>query len=369
MRRNSFSKSQSGKGFELSTVPSSERESPRTASSAKPILYLMQGSFMFSPNLSRSQVCYYIYMVFNVALLGGIYTDISSRVDKIPQINEVKISTGFKMGLGGKATNVAIGLSRLGINSYLIGRIGNDIRGKNNLEIITLEKVNTKYISIDQETETGAIILIIQPDGQQAIVSNKLSNYKITIDDIDKILTDIDNNKIKFDMAYVNTELLPEIVNYAISEFAKRNIKVIVDLGPKSSVVDQSKYQLIDFLTANQHEASQIVQFEITNKDNIKQAMSSLASKGSKNIIITMGKDGGAFLTKESSSIETFDADKINVIDSTAAGDAFRAGFIYKYLTTQSIPSAIQFAKKCSSFSVQKFGAYESLPKLSELAD
>ena len=253
MRRNSFSKSQSGKGFELSTVPSSERESPRTASSAKPILYLMQGSFMFSPNLSRSQVCYYIYMVFNVALLGGIYTDISSRVDKIPQINEVKISTGFKMGLGGKATNVAIGLSRLGINSYLIGRIGNDIRGKNNLEIITLEKVNTKYISIDQETETGAIILIIQPDGQQAIVSNKLSNYKITIDDIDKILTDIDNNKIKFDMAYVNTELLPEIVNYAISEFAKRNIKVIVDLGPKSSVVDQSKYQLIDFLTANQH--------------------------------------------------------------------------------------------------------------------
>lgn len=111
------------------------------------------------------------------------------------------------------------------------------------------------------------------------------------------------------------------------------------------------------------------MQFEITNKDNIKQAMSSLASKGSKNIIITMGKDGGAFLTKESSSIETFDADKINVIDSTAAGDAFRAGFIYKYLTTQSIPSAIQFAKKCSSFSVQKFGAYESLPKLSELAD
>lgn len=306
-------------------------------------------------------------MVLNVALLGGIYTDISSQVEKIPQVNEVKISTGFKMGLGGKATNVAIGLSRLGINSYLIGRIGNDIRGKNNLEIITLEKVNTKYIKIDQDTETGAIILIIQPDGQQAIVSNKLANYKITIDDIDKVLTDIDNDKIKFDMAYVNTELLPEIVNYSISEFTKRNIKMIVDLGPKPTVVDQSKYHLIDFLTANQHEAGQIVQFAITNKDNVKQAMSSLASKGSKNIIITMGKDGGALLSIKNSLIETFDADKINVIDSTAAGDAFRAGFIYKYLTTQSISSAIQFAKKCSSFSIQKFGAYESLPKLREL--
>ncbi|MDP1743825.1 MAG: PfkB family carbohydrate kinase [Candidatus Amesbacteria bacterium] len=308
-------------------------------------------------------------MVLNVALLGGIYTDISSRVEKIPQVNEVKISTGFKMGLGGKATNVAIGLSRLGINSYLIGRIGNDIRGKNNLDIITLEKVNTKFISIDQESETGAIILIIQPDGQQAIVSNKLANYKITINDIDKVLTDIDNDKIKFDMAYVNTELLPEIVNYAISEFSKRNIKVIVDLGPKSSVVDQSKYQFIDFLTANQHEASQFVQFEITNKNNIKQVMSSLSNKGSKNIVITMGKDGGAYLSKENSTVETFDADNINVIDSTAAGDAFRAGFIYKYLTTQSISDAILFAKKCSSFSVQKFGAYESLPRLSELAD
>lgn len=308
-------------------------------------------------------------MVFNVVLLGGIYTDISSQVEKIPQVNEVKISTGFKMGLGGKATNVAIGLSRLGINSYLIGRIGNDIRGKHNFEIITLEKVNTKYISIDQEVETGAIKLIIQPDGQQAIISNKLANFKITINDIDKVLIDIDHNKIKFDMAYVNTELLPEIVNYAISEFAKRNIKVIVDLGPKSTVVDQSKYKFIDFLTANHHEVGQIVQSVITNKDSIKQVMSSLFSKGSKNIIITMGKDGGAYSSKDDSMVETFDADKINVIDSTAAGDAFRAGFIYKYLFTQSISNAVQFAKKCSSFSVQKFGAYESFPRLRELAD
>jgi ribokinase len=306
-------------------------------------------------------------MHFNVAVFGGIYTDISSRVDEIPQVNEVKISTGFKMALGGKATNVSIGLSRLGISSYLIGRIGNDIRGKNNLEILTSEKININYISIDSKAETGAIILMILPDGQEAIISNKLANYKIRIEDIDKVMTDIDDDKIKFDMAYINTELLPEIVNYAISEFSKRNIKVLVDLGPKPTVVDQSKYQLIDILTANQHEANQIVQFEIKSKDDIRQVINCLSNMGLKNIIVTMGENGGAYLSKESPMIKVFDADKVKVIDSTAAGDAFRAGFIYKYLSTQNIPDAIQFAKSCASFSVQKFGAYESLPRLGDV--
>ena len=48
-----------------------------------------------------------------------------------------------------------------------------------------------------------------------------------------------------------------------------------------------------------------------------------------------MGIDGGAYSFHENRKIEFFDADKINPVDSTAAGDAFRAGFIYKYLTTK----------------------------------
>lgn len=306
-------------------------------------------------------------MDFNVALLGGIYTDISSSIEEIPQVNEVKISTGFKMALGGKAANVSIGLSRLGINSYLIGRVGNDIRGKTNLKILSLENVFLNYVNIDKETETGAIILMILPDGQEAIISNKLANYKMTAGDIDKIMIDIDCNKIKLDMAYINTELLPEIVNYAISEFSKRNIKMIVDLGPKPVVVNQSKYQLIDFFTANQYEAGQITKIDIKNKNHIKQAITSLSNKGLKNIIVTMGKDGGAYLTEKSSVVETFEADIVTAIDSTTAGDAFRAGFIFKYLTTNNISEAVRFAKRCSSFSVQKFGGYDSLPKFEDI--
>lgn len=306
-------------------------------------------------------------MDFNVALLGGIYTDISSKVEEIPRVNEVKISTGFKMTLGGKAANVSIGFSRLGINSYLIGRVGNDIRGKNNLKILSSENVLLNYVSIDKETETGAIILMILPDGQEAIISNKLANYKMTIDDISKIMADIDSNRIRFDMAYINTELLPEIVNFAISEFSKRNIEMIIDLGPKPAVVDQSKYQFIDFFTANQFEMAQITQIDIKNKVNVKQAIASLVNKGLKNIIVTMGKDGGAYLTEKSSMLETFEADKVIAIDSTAAGDAFRAGFIFKYLTTNNIYEAVEFAKSCSSFSVQKFGGYDSLPKLEDI--
>lgn len=306
-------------------------------------------------------------MDFNVALLGGIYTDISSKVEEIPRVNEVKISTGFKMTLGGKAANVSIGLSRLGITSYLIGRVGCDIRGKNSLKTLTSENVITNYINIDKETETGAIILMILPDGQEAIISNKLANYKMTIDDISKIMADIDSNRIRFDMAYINTELLPEIVNFAISEFSKRNIEMIIDLGPKPAVVDQSKYQFIDFFTANQFEMAQITQIDIKNKVNVKQAIASLVNKGLKNIIVTMGKDGGAYLTEKSSMLETFEADKVIAIDSTAAGDAFRAGFIFKYLTTNNIYEAVEFAKSCSSFSVQKFGGYDSLPKLEDI--
>ncbi|MBI3385411.1 hypothetical protein HY030_04425 [Candidatus Gottesmanbacteria bacterium] len=123
-----------------------------------------------------------------IAVLGSITIDLITKVPKIPHENEVVISEGLRLLPGGKAANTAIALSRLGSDSYMLGKIGNDGFGKNIKMIFKNEKVNMDFVDIDYVVPTGTVLVNVDQQGQNTIIVNEDANIRITTKSIANFL-------------------------------------------------------------------------------------------------------------------------------------------------------------------------------------
>ena len=119
-------------------------------------------------------------------------------------------------------------------------------------------------------------------------------------------------------------------------------------------------YSLIDIITPNEVEASQLVGFTVDGVTTARQAASSLHQMGVKNVIITLGSQGSLL----SSEVESFWIKPIdvNVVDTVAAGDAFNGALAVALAEGKTLKEAVQWATVGGALAVTKNGAQSSLP-------
>lgn len=83
-------------------------------------------------------------------------------------------------------------------------------------------------------------------------------------------------------------------------------------------------------------------------------------------IVITRGNQGVSYIKDE--TLHTVSAPKVEVVDTTGAGDCFNAAFCVGLATGWSLEQAISFGVNAASFSVTKFGAQAGMPTLAEVS-
>lgn len=75
------------------------------------------------------------------------------------------------MNSGGKGANQVVAVSRLGKEKpVFIAKIGNDLLGKNAMEVLRAENINTGYVFIDPEIPTGVALITVDKQGENSIV-------------------------------------------------------------------------------------------------------------------------------------------------------------------------------------------------------
>lgn len=304
----------------------------------------------------------------NIAVLGSINVDMVTKVPTIPKENEVLISEGLKLVPGGKATNASIAMARLGENSYMLGRVGNDYFGEDVRNVFKREMVNIDFVDTDSFIPTGTIMINVDAKGVNTIVVNEDANIRISKKTIDDFLAKVDRKEIKVDCFYTTLETLTEIIVYAVSEFKKRNILVFCDAGPQARPLPESIYSQIDFLSPNEYEATAMTGIKVVDVESANSAAEFLRSKGANNVIICLGEKGAVLLSKEIKEPIYYPGNKVRVVDVTAAGDAFRGGFVVEYLEHHDLNKAMIFGNRAGAYAVTKLGAYDSMPTREELA-
>jgi ribokinase len=118
-------------------------------------------------------------------------------------------------------------------------------------------------------------------------------------------------------------------------------------------------------LIPNEYELERMSKVIIKDKESIIEAAKILLNKGIKMIIVTLGSKGVFYM--DHGKHRFFEAYKVDVVDTTAAGDSFIGGFVSSYLENKDIIKAIDMGQKSAAITIQRVGAQSSLPTKSEI--
>lgn len=284
----------------------------------------------------------------SILVIGSINKDLVVNTLRFPKEGETILGNNFYTTNGGKGANQACAIGKLGGDVSMLGAVGNDNFAKDLSDALSSNNVNIDNLLMKNDVSTGIAVITVTNDGANHIIVVQGANALITKDDVKEDLISL------FDIIVMQLEIPLEIAKYAAS-IAKKLGKTVV-LNPSPAVkLDRDFLSCVDILIPNETEI------------DIIGGVDYVLECGVKNIILTLGADGCELITKQNR--KHFDAYKVNVVDTTAAGDSFLGGVVRMIADDKTIEEAIEFATKVSNITVTRKGAIDSIPTYNEVID
>lgn len=295
-----------------------------------------------------------------VLVVGSSNLDLVVSTQRFPRPGETIFGNKFEMFPGGKGANQAVCASRLGCKTTFVGKMGNDEFKEKLSQIMVESEVDITNIFVDEKEHTGTALITVDGNGQNQIIVISGSNMKLSPEDIES------KSLLFKEASVVLTQLeIPIETVLKVAQLAKENDALFI-LNPAPAVQLPARlFPLIDFITPNESELELLSGIRITNEQSIELAGRLLIDKGVKNVIVTLGEEGSVLINK--SCKKQFSVNKVQVVDSTAAGDAFNGALATSLADNHSIEEAIEFASKIASITVTRMGAQSSMPYLNEI--
>lgn len=296
----------------------------------------------------------------SIVIVGSSNTDLVIETTQFPKPGETVMGGAFHTFAGGKGANQAVACARLGGNAYFIAKVGNDDFGKTAIEGFKKDGIHTDYIFKTSEYPSGVAVILINSQGENEIVVSPGANSQLNSSDLDSAKHIIAES----DLILAQLEVPLQTVEHLLKISTKLNKKVILNPAPATPLSDEILSSLY-VITPNETEAEILTGIKVTNESSASQAASVLIDKGVKNVIITLGEKGAYF--KSASEAFLVPTNKVDVIDTTAAGDTFNGALTVALAEEKSFKEAIKIANLAAGLSVSKLGAQASVPFRSEL--
>jgi len=297
---------------------------------------------------------------FGVVGFGALNVDKLFKVDRLAHAEEESFITSVDEICGGSAANTTVGLARLGINVGFVGKIALDREGDLQLADFSKEHVDTNGIIQAKKGHSGNVMGFVDAKGARALYIQSGINDTIASEEVN--------------MKYVSQAQFLHLTSFVgeqsfetqkkIVETLPANVKVSFDPGilyiRKGITQLESIIKKTHVMMPNSIELEQL-----TGEKDPKQGAAFLIKKGVKVVAVKMGADG-CYVTdgKEEHRIEPF---KVQVVDTTGAGDAFCAGFLYGLLNKKSLKECGRIGNFVGSRCVMKMGARPGLPYVKDL--
>ncbi len=283
---------------------------------------------------------------------GSLNLDYTYQVPHIVREGETISSADVQMHLGGKGFNQSVALARAGVPVYHAGLVGEE--GLDFYDACEECGVKTDYI----KTVTGRCghtIIQVDEEGQNSIVLFGGANQKNTKEYVDEVLKNFETGDILLLQNEINE--LPYIIDQA---FAK-GMTIVLNPSPMNEIIEECDLGKVSIFILNETEGQQLT--GQTTPTTIVAAME--ASFANAKIVLTLGKGGSIFHHGDEELYQAaFDVD---TVDTTAAGDTFTGFFIAGILKKQPMRDVLVNASKAAALAVQKQGAAQSIPFMSEV--
>ncbi len=299
---------------------------------------------------------------FDAVGIGALNVDRLYKANRIAHEDEESFVTTHDDSCGGSAANAMVGLSRLGCKVGFIGKVGGDKEADLLIGDFAKEGVDTTGVVRAAYNESGVVMGFVDEQGQRALYIHSGANDSLALEEINREY--VSQTRFLHLSSFVGEKsfqtqkdllrILPENVKVSFDPgalYAKRGLEQLKPILEKSYVVMPNAIELS----------------LITGEKNYQRGALALVSLGVHVVAVKLGANG-CFVTdgQESLHIEAF---KVPVVDTTGAGDAFCAGFLYGLLKNKGLLECGRLGNFVASRSVMKMGARTNLPYAKDLKD
>lgn len=295
-----------------------------------------------------------------IMVVGSSNTDMVIKTWKLPLPGETILGGDFFMNPGGKGANQAVAAKRLGGTVSFIGKIGNDIFGQQAKQLMQDEGIDVRNVFADPEKPSGIALITVNSMGENSIVVAPGSNGTLSIGDFYQAIPELD----KSDIVLLQLEIPLSTVSY-IAEYASQKGKMVILNPAPADHLPDALLKNIYMITPNESEAELLTGIHITDENSALKSATILKEKGIEIVIITTGATGAFVLSKEFTGM--VGAPKVEVVDTTAAGDTFNGALVVALSEERPLQQAVEFACIAASISVTKMGAQSSIPYRGEI--
>ena len=295
-----------------------------------------------------------------IIVIGSSNIDMVVRTSHLPAPGGTILGGEFFMNQGGKGANQAVAVKRLGGNLIFVAKLGNDILGQQSVDYFKKEGIDTKYITLDENSASGVALISVDDHAENSIVVASGANMLLNEQDVDKVVEEM----CEGDILLMQLEIPIQTVEYAARRAFEKGVKVVLNPAPARSLPKELLRYLF-MITPNRIEAEMLTGIKIVNDADAERVAKEISAMGVQNIIVTLGSKG--CLVREGDTSYCVDAFKVEPVDTTAAGDTFNGALCVGLAEGMNLRQAAVMASKASSVAVTRMGAQSSIPHRKEL--
>lgn len=311
---------------------------------------------------------------FDVVVIGSLNADLVVKSPRFPQPGETISGGDLQIIPGGKGANQAVAAARQALGVAMVGRVGNDSFAPFLIENLKSNRVDTSHVMAD-DSATGTAIIVVDANGQNSIVLSPGANGKVSPADVDSA------SFVDCELVLLQLEIPTPTVLRAAQKAREHGLTVILNPAPAREIPGELLAN-VDILIPNESELALLTGLPVNDASTAEVAAKEILKQGVQIVIVTLGSKGAVVVTdKQVTQVDTY---KVNVVDTTAAGDAFIGGFASKLLMrnwrsqtppdaqesasyAKEIENAVRYGCACGALAATKFGAQPSLPTKDEV--
>jgi ribokinase len=295
-----------------------------------------------------------------IVIIGSINMDLVLRVPRMPLPGETITGGQFRTIPGGKGANQAVACARLcaeGTKVAMVACLGDDAFGQQLRNALRTDGVDDRHITTLADTASGIASILVDDNGQNSIVLAGGANHALSPAHIDAAHDLIAQAQI----VVLQLETPLATVQHAIALSRSLGKTVVLNPAP-AQALPASLLTQVDYLVPNEIEAAMLAG---DASEQLETLVASLRTKGSSNVLVTLGEKG-VYAALDGSS-QQFPAQVTKAVDTTAAGDTFIGGFVAALADGCSEVEAIAYGQRAAALSVARAGAQTSIPYRREL--
>lgn len=296
----------------------------------------------------------------DILVFGSLNVDFVIRTDVRPLPGETVKGKDFTVHAGGKGANQAVAASKAGGRVAMAGRMGDDVFSGVLTGSLLEAGVRGDLLKRVAGTPTGSAFITVDGSGENSIIVLAGANGLVGREDVEDLVPAMDSCAFLL----LQLEIPLDAVLLAARRAKERGVTVMLDPAPPAALPPEI-FPLLDYITPNRHEAAFLTGIQVTGVESALRAARQLVSQGVRCAVVKLGAEGVVYAT--GTTAEHVPGYTVDVVDTTAAGDAF-SGALAAFLSEgRTLAESIRFANAAGALAVTKAGAQPAMAWRSDI--